>query len=77
MATSVLFFTLINWIKVPFYFAAGLFDADLLLSMSWMLPILPIGIMAGKRLAARISLDRFNRIIGILLFLAGLLLILG
>lgn len=72
VATSVVFFAVINLVKVPFYLAAGLFDIELLLSMSWMVLLLPLGIALGSRFAARVSMARFNKIISVALLISAL-----
>jgi uncharacterized membrane protein YfcA len=75
-ATSALFFAILNWIKVPYYFYADLFDFHRLLDMIWLLPLLPLGVWAGKRLSDRISREAFERVIMVLLVVIALFLIL-
>ena len=76
-ATSALFFAILNWIKVPYYLYAGLFDFQRLLSLVWLLPLLPLGVWSGKRLAERISREAFEQVIVVLLAGTALLLIFG
>lgn len=74
-ATSALFFAILNWIKVPYYFYAGLFDFAQMQSMIWLLPLLPLGVWGGKILADRFSHETFERVIvGFLVVTAVLLL---
>jgi uncharacterized membrane protein YfcA len=73
VATAALFFTALNWIKVPYYFYAGLFDFDLQLKLAWLMPLVPLGVWLGKRLVERIDRILFERIIIILLAISGLL----
>jgi uncharacterized membrane protein YfcA len=75
-ATSALFFMILNWIKVPYYFYADLFDFQRLLGLIWLLPLLPLGVWAGKRLADRISREAFEQVIIILLVVTAFFLIL-
>lgn len=75
-ATSALFFAILNWIKVPYYFYADLFDYERLLDVIWLLPLLPLGVWVGKRLSDRISREAFERVMVILLVAIGLFLIL-
>ncbi|MDX1435800.1 MAG: sulfite exporter TauE/SafE family protein [Anaerolineales bacterium] len=75
IATSVLFFAVINLIKVPYYFYAGLFHVDLLTRALWLLPLLPAGVWVGRWAAARVSKESFDMIILIVLILSALLLI--
>lgn len=74
-ATSALFFAILNWIKVPYYFYANLFDFQRLLGMIWLLPLLPLGVWAGKRLSDRISRESFEKVITVLLVFIALFLI--
>ena len=76
-ATSALFFAILNWIKVPYYFYAGLFDFGRLASLIWLLPLLPLGVWSGKWLADKISRVAFERVIVFLLAVTALLLIFG
>jgi len=76
-ATTALFFALLNWIKVPYYLYAGLFDFQRLWSLVGLLPLLPLGVWLGKQLADRISPEVFERSIVILLIVTALLLILA
>jgi hypothetical protein len=75
VATTALFFALLNWMKVPFYAAAGLFHFDQLARIVWLLPLLPLGVLAGRWLAVRINKAAFDRMITVLLALTALLLI--
>ena len=75
IATSVLFFAILNIIKVPYYFYAGLFDADLIAQALWLLPLIPLGVWLGKWGAERVSKDSFDLIILVVLILSALLLI--
>ena len=77
VATTALFFTLLNWMKVPFYAYAGLFDFSQLIRILWLLPLLPIGVLAGRWLAVRINKVAFDRMITILLAITALMLIFG
>ena len=75
VATSVLFFTALNWIKVPYYLYAGLFDFETLLKLVWLAPLVPLGVWLGKRLVERINKTWFERIIIVLLLITGILLL--
>lgn len=76
-ATSALFFAIINWVKVPYYFYAGLFDFEQMKTLLWLLPLLPLGVWGGKWLAERISRTWFERVIVVLLVVTAGFLILG
>jgi uncharacterized membrane protein YfcA len=75
VATSVLFFAILNWIKVPYYLYIHLFDFQRLLQIAWVIPIIPLGAWFGRWMASRISRKVFDAIMVTLLALAALLLI--
>ena len=75
IATSALFFFLLNWIKVPYYFYADLFDFDRLRQIAWLLPLVPLGVWSGRWLAFRINRQTFENVIVGLLLINALLLI--
>jgi uncharacterized membrane protein YfcA len=75
IATSALFFFILNWIKVPFYFYADLFDFEALKQIAWILPLVPIGVVTGRWLASRFDRTTFEKIIVVLLLINALLLI--
>jgi uncharacterized membrane protein YfcA len=77
IATSALFFFCLNWIKVPFYAYAGLFDFEQLRQVTWILPLVPVGVWSGRWLAYRVNRKTFeNIIVGLLLVNAVLLILL-
>jgi uncharacterized membrane protein YfcA len=61
VGTTVAFFAVINLIKVPGYFVAGLFDTDLIVSTLWAWITIPIGVILGRWLVDRIDRARFER----------------
>jgi uncharacterized membrane protein YfcA len=75
VATSALFFALLNWIKVPYYLAAGLINFSFLFELIWLTPLIPVGVWTGKRLAGVISKRRFEQIVIVLLFFSALFLL--
>lgn len=76
IATAALFFFILNWIKVPYYYYAGLFDFQLLLSAIWVVLLIPVGAWIGRRTVDRLSKETFERVIIIFLGVSGALLIL-
>ena len=74
-ATSVLFFAILNWIKVPYYLYIHLFDFQQLWRIAWIAPIIPLGVWIGRWMGTNISKEVFDRIIVALLVLTALLLI--
>lgn len=75
IATSALFFFFLNWIKVPYYFYAELFDFQQLRQIAWLLWLVPLGVWIGRWLAYRINRETFENIIVGLLVVNALLLI--
>jgi uncharacterized membrane protein YfcA len=77
VATTVLVFFWVNWIKVPFFVAADVITWETLRMSLWFLPLIPVGVWIGVWLNRKFSPVWFQRIILILLLLAGLQLILN
>lgn len=77
VATAALFFAVVNLIKIPSYFYAGLFDLTLLRQVVWLLPLLPVSIWAGKLISEKLNRTIFDRAIAGLLALFGLFLLFG
>lgn len=75
VATSALFFTVLNWIKVPSYFFSGMFQWELQLRLAWLLPLVPLGTWLGRHLVQRINRRWFDRMVSFFLLLSGLLLL--
>ena len=75
VATCVLFYALLNWIKVPFYYFTGMFDFQRLWQIAWVFPIVPFGVWIGRWLVTKVSKVVFDNIILVLLVVTALLLI--
>lgn len=75
-ATAAFFFFILNWVKVPSYWAAGLFDWELLRSVMLIMPLIPIGVWTGKQLVQRIDRVYFEQLILVLLGVSGVFLVL-
>ena len=75
VASSVLFFAAVNWLKVPGYVAAGLFDVGLLVRLSPTALLIPPGILFGRWIIERISQEWFDRLILLSLVGGGVLLL--
>jgi uncharacterized membrane protein YfcA len=75
IATSALFFAILNWIKVPYYFYADLFDFGLLQQMAWMLPLVFVGVWFGRWAAGKINAQAYEQLVLVLLIISALLLI--
>jgi uncharacterized membrane protein YfcA len=71
VATTVIFFTVVNAAKLPPYWAIGLFDASGLAASLALAPLVPLGYWAGLRLVGWLSEVAFHRL------LVGSLLLIG
>ena len=71
IGTSSIFFAILNWLKVPAYFALGQFTAaNMKLTMVFM-PLAIASTVAGVWLVRRISPARFNSLIALLMVGVG------
>jgi len=77
VGTTVAFFAIVNLIKVPGYFYADLFNADLIVSTLWAWLMIPVGVALGRALVRRINRAWFERVMLVLLVAGSLLLLLG
>lgn len=75
VGTTVLVFTWINWIKMPFFLATGLINLPTLQRSATFLALIPLGVWAGVWCNRRFSEAAFSGAIYGLTFLAGLQLI--
>ncbi len=77
VSTMVLFFAIVNLLKVPPYLAIGLIDWQTLKSGLIFIPFIPIGTLAGAWLNRRLDQNVFTRIIYVLVLITGLQLLFG
>lgn len=77
IATSAIFFLILNWIKVPYYWYADLFDFQMLWQVAWLLPLVPLGVWVGRWAAGKVNKDVFEWIIIVLLVITAVMLIVG
>lgn len=75
VATTTLFFASVNLIKLPFTIATGLLKFDVLLSILWVVPLIPLGVWLGRRFVYRVNQVLFERIMIVLLIAVSLYLI--
>jgi uncharacterized protein len=75
VGTTVIFFAIINALKVVPYLTLGLFDSTNLTTSLYLLPLSPIGIFAGIWIQRRLSTQWFFRVAYVLLFCTGLKLL--
>ncbi len=77
IATTALFFLILNYIKLPFYFAADLFNGQQLLSIVWLLPLAPIGVWIGRAFVLRVNKEQYDRVILVFLAISAMLVLLS
>ncbi len=75
VATSAGLFAAMNLLKIPAYFFADLFDADLVAQTWWTWLAIPIGVATGRALVDRIDRTLFDRITTVLLIGGALILL--
>jgi len=75
IATSALFFALLNLLKVPGFLYTGVLDLPLLLSLWWVILFIPLGIWVARMTLTRLSHSTFEWIIVVLLILSSLWLL--
>lgn len=75
VGTTVLVFTWVNWIKVPFFVVNEVITSATLLKSLYFLPLVPIGVWAGVRLNRRFSEQAFATFVLATILLTGLQLI--
>jgi len=75
VSTAALFFAVLNWIKVPYYLYAGLFDSELLWRMIWVAPLVPAGVWTGRLLVERVNKRIFERVLLVFLAISAVILL--
>jgi hypothetical protein len=75
IATSAIYFALLNLIKVPGFLYTGVLDVPLLLSLWWVFLFIPLGLGVARVTLTRVSPVAFEWIIMILLIFSSLWLL--
>jgi uncharacterized membrane protein YfcA len=75
VGTTTLFFAIVNAIKLPGLFLAGLMDLSRLLSVAWALPLIPVGVYAGRWMVRRINKTAFDWLMLVVLLIAAVALL--
>lgn len=70
-STTIVFFALVNLVKLIPYIALGQITLDTLTSSLYLLPLAPIGVLLGIYLHHRVSDGLFYKITCLFLFMAG------
>jgi uncharacterized membrane protein YfcA len=77
VATSALFFAILNLIKLPGYLFADLIVPSMLRQLLWTIPLILLGIWVGRAAVDRVNKRVFNGILTLLLAVSGTMLIAG
>src|SRR5215212_5344238 len=72
IATSAIYFAILNLIKVPGFLYTGVLNLPLLFSLWWVFPFIPVGIWVARVTLTRISPATFEWIIIVLLIFSSL-----
>jgi uncharacterized membrane protein YfcA len=72
IATTAIFFALLNLIKVPGFLYMGVLSLPLLFSLWWVFPFIPVGIWVARLTLTRLSPSAFEWIIIALLLFSSL-----
>ncbi len=75
VATNAALFFLINWMKVPGYISAGVFDVDLTLTLAPLAVLIFPGILVGRWFVTVVKPEVFDRFILVSLIAGALLLL--
>ncbi|NTU65314.1 MAG: sulfite exporter TauE/SafE family protein [Chloroflexi bacterium] len=76
IATTALFFALLNLIKVPGFLYTGVLNVPLLLSLWWVFPFIPLGIWVARWLVTHVNQQTFEWIVIALLIASSIILFL-
>lgn len=76
IATSAIYFALLNLIKLPGFVYTGVLDLSLLVSLWWVLLFIPVGIWIARMALTRVSPAAFEWIIVSMLIVSSLWLLL-
>ena len=75
VGTTVLVFTWINWVKVPFFAVQGIIGRETLMTGLFYLPLIPLGVWLGVWLNRKFSERWFVRSVYALTLVAGIQLL--
>lgn len=76
IATTAIFFTVVNLSRLPGLVMAGLFKWENLLIVVWFVPLVWLGVRLGEQLITIINRHVFDRIMTVILVIAGVILVL-
>jgi uncharacterized membrane protein YfcA len=77
VATTVLYYAILNLLKLPFFMATGVLTARIALSALYLAPVVVLGSFLGVWLNRRVSESLFSAVVYALVALTALKLLLG
>ena len=75
VGTNVIFFTVVNWLKVLPYAALGQLGFDNFATAAALAPLAPVSILTGAWLVTKLDLETFYKLAYIMIFVISLKLI--
>lgn len=75
VATTAVYFAILNWLKVPSYLYADLIDVGQLRQIAGLLLLIPVGVLAGRWASTRIDKVAFERLVLVMLVITAMLLL--
>ncbi len=75
VGTTTLFFAIVNALKVPGLIVTHIMDLSRLLSVAWVLPLIPVGVFTGRWLIQRINKASFEWLMLVFLVIAAAVLL--
>lgn len=75
VGTVTLYFTVLNIVKLPLYVRSGVLQWAAFAPVIWTVPLIPLGVWAGKRFVDWVRPDVFDAVILAALALTGVLLL--
>jgi uncharacterized membrane protein YfcA len=76
VATTALYFAILNAMKVPGYLSAHILTPEMFVLVAWSIPLIPMGVWLGKMLDKHIDMVTFETIILVFLAITGVVLLL-
>jgi uncharacterized protein len=77
IGTTVLFFFIVNLLKLPLFLATGVIEVHRLTGVLWALPLIPVGVVCGRWLVKRLDARTFEWVMLFLLGWTGISLLVG
>jgi uncharacterized protein len=75
VATTAIFFAVLNLIKVPGFLLTGVIDLQFLASIWWVFLFIPVGIVLGRELITRLNQQVFEWLVMLMLVATSLVLL--